>query len=158
MIFDSKINNKTKIHINEVIDIKHINTFVKLCLDMLHQKYDESDFRQFFSSQNYFSAYLINKNNLIGFIVGNVNLDTLDIINIVIDSNFQNKSYASELLLTYLNEVRKLNIKEIFLEVRPTNINAIRLYEKFNFKYIHRRKHYYSNGEDALIYLNKTGD
>lgn len=37
------------------------------------------------------------------------------------------------------------------LEVRPSNISAIRLYEKFGFAKVGMRRHYYRNGEDALI-------
>jgi ribosomal-protein-alanine N-acetyltransferase len=38
-----------------------------------------------------------------------------------------------------------------FLEVRKSNTAAIGLYERFNFKRIHIRKKYYSDGEDAII-------
>ena len=39
---------------------------------------------------------------------------------------------------------------KIMLEVRETNTNAIKLYEKFNFKEIYRRKKYYGDC-DAVI-------
>jgi ribosomal-protein-alanine N-acetyltransferase len=39
---------------------------------------------------------------------------------------------------------------QVFLEVRDSNLAARRLYEKFKFKVIGRRKNYYLN-EDALI-------
>ena len=42
--------------------------------------------------------------------------------------------------------------EEVFLEVRPSNLEAIRLYEKCAFSQAGRRKKYYSNGDDALIY------
>jgi len=37
------------------------------------------------------------------------------------------------------------------LEVRPSNTGAIRLYEKFGFAKVGTRRHYYRNGEDAVI-------
>ena len=40
------------------------------------------------------------------------------------------------------------------LEVKVDNINAIKLYEKFDFKVIHIRRGYY-NGVDALIMERK---
>ena len=40
------------------------------------------------------------------------------------------------------------------LEVKVDNINAIKLYEKFDFKVIHTRRGYY-NGVDALIMERK---
>ena len=39
-----------------------------------------------------------------------------------------------------------------FLEVRPTNAEALGLYERFGFRVIGRRKGYYfDTGEDALV-------
>lgn len=37
------------------------------------------------------------------------------------------------------------------LEVRPSNTGAIHLYEKFGFAKVGMRRHYYRNGEDAVI-------
>ena len=43
-------------------------------------------------------------------------------------------------------------IKYITLEVRASNVPAIKLYEKYGFKSLGVRKGYYQdNGEDALI-------
>ncbi len=40
----------------------------------------------------------------------------------------------------------------VFLEVRPTNAEALALYERFGFQVIGRRKGYYfDTGEDALV-------
>ena len=40
----------------------------------------------------------------------------------------------------------------LMLEVRMSNVGAIRLYEKANFKREGVRKRYYQDGEDAVIY------
>lgn len=40
--------------------------------------------------------------------------------------------------------------RQVFLEVRASNLAARRLYEKFHFKVISRRKNYYLS-EDALV-------
>jgi ribosomal-protein-alanine N-acetyltransferase len=40
----------------------------------------------------------------------------------------------------------------VTLEVRPTNVAAIRLYKQHGFRaYGHRRGYYPDNGEDALV-------
>ena len=41
--------------------------------------------------------------------------------------------------------------KEYTLEVRDNNIPAIKLYKKFNFDILGRRKKYYNNVNDAII-------
>ena len=43
-------------------------------------------------------------------------------------------------------------IQKIFLEVRPSNLAAIRLYESHRFVRTGIRRRYYKDGEDALIY------
>ena len=42
--------------------------------------------------------------------------------------------------------------ERILLEVRPSNVAALKLYEKHGFEQTAVRKRYYQNGEDALIY------
>ncbi|MBF0443725.1 MAG: GNAT family N-acetyltransferase, partial [Oligoflexales bacterium] len=42
-------------------------------------------------------------------------------------------------------------ITELFLEVRPSNKSALKLYQSFGFIKVSIRKKYYSDGEDALI-------
>ncbi|HIC84976.1 MAG TPA: GNAT family N-acetyltransferase, partial [Desulfobacterales bacterium] len=45
-----------------------------------------------------------------------------------------------------------LGVKEIWLEVRPSNGAAIKLYEKQGFQVKGRRQKYYTDtGEDALV-------
>lgn len=71
----------------------------------------------------------------------------------MIDNNYLRNGIASELLQTLIDYAKSINIHDILLEVRKSNISAQNLYEKFNFKHIGIRKEYYSNNlEDALIY------
>ena len=62
-------------------------------------------------------------------------------------------------LLSHLIESLKSvgNQQAIFLEVRPSNVSAIHLYEALGWRHIDTRKHYYRDGEDAYVYkLNLT--
>lgn len=43
-------------------------------------------------------------------------------------------------------------VQKVFLEVRPSNQPAIKLYEAFGFKSRTLRRKYYADGEDARIY------
>jgi len=57
----------------------------------------------------------------------------------------------------FLQEVKKIGVKNVYLEVRCSNQKAIKLYEKYNFKRIGIRKNYYrkdkkNQKEDGLIY------
>jgi len=58
-----------------------------------------------------------------------------------------------EALLRHLLEIgRSAGCLGAMLEVRPTNLRALSLYEKLGFRVVGRRKRYYSDtGEDALV-------
>lgn len=55
----------------------------------------------------------------------------------------------ADLIFTLKHET---SAQTLSLEVRPSNTAAIKLYESFGFKILSRRRNYYKNGEDALVY------
>lgn len=64
----------------------------------------------------------------------------------------QGRGYGSALLRAVLDDARARAVGLAFLEVRPTNAEALGLYESFGFRVIGRRKGYYfDTGEDALV-------
>jgi ribosomal-protein-alanine N-acetyltransferase len=49
--------------------------------------------------------------------------------------------------------------RRIFLEVRPTNREAIRLYESEGFRFVGIRRGYYTDtGEDAIVFAREIGE
>ncbi len=97
-------------------------------------------------------VYKLN-NKIIGYIAASLLYDHVDILSVLVDEGSTRNGIASTLLYTLLDEVKKLQISDVFLEVRVTNIPAQKLYEKFGFEKINIRKKYYTdNQEDALIY------
>ncbi|MCQ4350370.1 MAG: GNAT family N-acetyltransferase, partial [Sulfolobales archaeon] len=42
-------------------------------------------------------------------------------------------------------------VNEVYLEVRVSNLDAIRLYERFGFLKMKVLKYYYADGEDAYL-------
>ena len=74
----------------------------------------------------------------------------LSIYNIIKNNAIKN------LVLELENIAKGQKIEKIWLEVKETNKTAINFYEKLNFKFIAKRKHYYKSGEDALIYEKST--
>lgn len=96
-------------------------------------------------------------NNIIAYIAAILLYDHIDILSILVDNKFIRNGIASTLLLSVLNYAKNINITDILLEVRITNIAAQKLYEKFGFRKINVRKKYYSNNlEDAIIYKLKV--
>lgn len=75
-----------------------------------------------------------------------------EITNVSVDRRCRRKGVASAMLRRVLEDGEKLGIKAFTLEVRCSNLPAIRLYEKFGFIGEGVRKNFYANPrEDALI-------
>ena len=91
-----------------------------------------------------------------GSVVGYVCLweiaDELHITNIAVHPSFRRRGAARALLERTLDDARATGAELVFLEVRPTNNEALALYESMGFRVIGRRKGYYfDTGEDALV-------
>ena len=89
----------------------------------------------------------IEKIKIIGFVCFFHVRDEIEIIRICIIKSHQRKNYGSILI----NEIKKLNIKKIFLEVSIENVNAINFYLKNGFQKIGVRKGYYANDKSSRI-------
>ncbi|MDR1906232.1 MAG: ribosomal protein S18-alanine N-acetyltransferase [Clostridiales bacterium] len=81
-------------------------------------------------------------------------LDEAEILRIATQNASKNKGYAEALLSYAAEELKKVRVKAIFLEVKHDNVSAKRLYEKHGFKKIATRAGYY-NGEDGDIYKSE---
>ena len=68
---------------------------------------------------------------------------------IAIDPNHQQKGFGLQLLKKILEENSKN--KSVFLELKYSNISALKLYRKVGFKKYNIRKKYYSNNDDASL-------
>ncbi len=77
------------------------------------------------------------------------------ILNLCVDSNYQQLGYGERVLDEILARARGAEIKEVFLEVRPSNESAIALYQKKGFRQIAYRPAYYQarkGREDAAVF------
>jgi ribosomal-protein-alanine N-acetyltransferase len=72
------------------------------------------------------------------------------ILNIAVAPGLRRRGLAKRLLTFAIELMREKGVFEILLEVRRSNIEPIRLYEKFGFEHAHVRPRYYGD-EDALV-------
>ncbi|WP_225913926.1 GNAT family N-acetyltransferase [Leptolyngbya ohadii] len=70
---------------------------------------------------------------------------------LAIDPDYRQLGLGQAILYALLVSAEQRGLEWATLEVRAGNAAAIRLYEKFGFREVGRRKGYYSDGEDALI-------
>jgi ribosomal-protein-alanine N-acetyltransferase len=78
--------------------------------------------------------------------------DEVHITNVAVRPNMRRQGIARALLSGVIDNARARAFKIVVLEVRPSNHNALTLYESFGFKVVGRRHgYYYDTGEDALV-------
>ena len=137
--------NMYKISVVTVKDLPKINELEnQLNLDKTKLNF----FNQTLSNKNFKFIKLALEKQIIGFLQFSMNKSDCDIISIGVTQKFQ-KMGLGKLLVGYL---KNLNLKNIFVEVSATNINAIMFYYSLNFLKIGLRKNYYKKQKsDAII-------
>lgn len=93
---------------------------------------------------------------IIGYIGSWLDISNAQILNFYIKKEYEHQGYGSKLLEFLIEKLESLGANLISLEVRESNIKARNLYEKFGFKFSHKRKFYYANGEDAFVYIRRS--
>lgn len=81
-------------------------------------------------------------------------LDEAHLLNITVKPESQGRGLGLRLLEQLMSQARQLGARECFLEVRASNQAAYRLYERYGFNEIGRRRGYYpatDGREDALV-------
>jgi len=100
---------------------------------------------------HYYSAF-DTQGNLVGYAGAWQIIDEAHITTIAIAPEYRRKNIGEALLNKIIDGCYENKMKYITLEVRVSNIAAIKLYEKYGFKSLGTRKGYYqNNNEDALI-------
>ena len=85
---------------------------------------------------------LVEKEQVLGFVICQTVLDEATLFNIAIDPAQQGKGYGSFLLQGLMDKLKEKGIQTLWLEVRESN-PARFLYEKLGFNEVDIRKNYY---------------
>ena len=86
-------------------------------------------------------------------------LDEADLNSIAVRVDFRRKGIGDAIMLAMIEMLSANGVATINLEVRVSNMPAIKLYKKYGFNECGVRPGYYlDNGEDALIMKRETGD
>jgi [ribosomal protein S18]-alanine N-acetyltransferase len=79
-------------------------------------------------------------------------LDQAELGNVAVTAVWRGRGVGERLVAEMLCRAGARGIREVFLEVRPSNAVARRLYERFGFEHVGRRRNYYQKPvEDALV-------
>lgn len=87
-----------------------------------------------------------------GYLVLSTVLDEGNIDNVAVSPAYRRRGIADALVENAVARGRESGLAVLMLEVRASNIPAIRLYEKHGFEAVGRRKNYYTKPrEDAIL-------
>lgn len=91
---------------------------------------------------------------IVGYSILSVAAGEAHILNLCVDPGFRKLGYGDRLLEEILNLAADAGVKQVFLEVRPSNAAAMALYRKKGFRQIAERPAYYQaddGREDAAV-------
>ena len=92
------------------------------------------------------------KGEIAGYAVFWAVMDQGELGNVAVDDDYRGKGIGTKLIEEILKRAHERGVKEIFLEVRKSNVRAQELYKTFGFVEVGRRKNYYLEPlEDALV-------
>lgn len=73
------------------------------------------------------------------------------VVSVAVLDEFRKKGIGKALVDEAINGVKSKRCDELYLEVRCSNTDGVKLYEKLGFQIKQRLKSYYRDGEDAFL-------
>lgn len=89
-----------------------------------------------------------------GYAILSIAAGEAHVLNLCVDPDYRNQGFGDRLLDEILQRARQSGVEEVFLEVRPSNVNALSLYRKKGFRQVATRRAYYqakAGREDAEV-------
>lgn len=138
---------------SKIYNTRNINDILSIENELEHPILPFETLKKDMTNTSYTFSVILYNEEIAGYINFADCIDHTDLISIAILPKYRGLGLAKD-LITYMESY---STHPIFLEVRESNISAISLYEKLNYKIINIRKNYYSNPiEHALIYIKES--
>ncbi len=105
--------------------------------------------------QSFCLAVATKASPIIGLVLGEINSDLsqFHLYKILSHPAHRQQGLGRALMRESMRHLYNLGVSEMYLEVQADNYPAIKLYQDFCLKIIHRKNRFYSDGSDALIML-----
>jgi [ribosomal protein S18]-alanine N-acetyltransferase len=90
-----------------------------------------------------------------GFLMGREVADEAEVFTFAVAPKYRRQGHGGALVSAAIDGSRSRGVKNLFLEVRESNLGAIAFYERLGFSKIGYRKVYYRDPEEAAITMGK---
>ena len=92
------------------------------------------------------------RGSVVGYLLASAMADEGEILNLAVHPAHRRRGLGARLTTEGIDLLRFRGVRQVFLEVRESNVGAQRLYRGLGFEPVARRRWYYRNPrEDALI-------
>lgn len=122
-----------------------------------HRAYEHPWTRGNFSDSlraGYQAQLLCAGDTVLGYFVAMRGVDEVHLLNITVDPEHQRQGWGRVMLDGLALWSRSVGAEWLWLEVRTSNLRAQRMYERYGFRRVGERKHYYparQGREDAIV-------
>ena len=92
--------------------------------------------------------------DIVGYGIMSMGAGEAHVLNVCVRDDYRGRGFARKVLLYLLDRARTAGMYEAFLEVRPSNVAAARLYHSLGFEQVGVRRGYYQSAtgrEDAAV-------
>lgn len=134
-------------------DVKQVAALEKSCFTM---PWSENAFLEAIRDENAYYMVAEQEGQIIGQCGYYLGYDEADICNVAVDFAYRKNGIAYEMLTALMKYGREHGVRVFTLEVRKSNVPAIRLYQKLGLEAVGERPRFYQNPvEDAVIMWEK---
>lgn len=131
---------------------QYVTQLQSLVKETLGELYEPSLFINMDRSWHEGQILALEGDQVIGFLISVISFyQKVRILLFGVAERYRGKGVAREIMKSYIANCRRLNFREITLEVRVSNARAIKFYNSFGFVTIDRIPAYYPDGEDGYV-------
>lgn len=135
-------------------DLKEIEEIERECFKV---PYAEKMLETSFNSPTFFG--LLEKGEEIkGYVLATVVLDEVNIDRVAVREKYRSHKVATNLIEKAEEIFLARGVKDVYLEVRRSNLHAMSLYEYLGYEKVGVREKYYEGVEDAFVMHKFLGD
>lgn len=103
------------------------------------------------NNKNFTCNKLVKNKAIIGYFFVLLTIDKLEIIKITVSKAYQGNGYGNLLLTSIIAVAKNNHCDEILLEVNESNIKAVKLYQKYDFKFLSKLEEYYGKQGNGVL-------
>lgn len=129
-------------------DIKQIITLSK---QSFNNSFSEESLIKMIDEEETYYLFVISDQEVFGFVIIWISEENGQIIDLLVSPNKRGLGFGKCLLKYSLTFLKENNVKVVSLEVRESNLTAINLYQRFNFKIEKTINNYYQNENGLLM-------